>query len=124
MKKDAKNQKKSEEPTPEKAATPPPPEPAPQKDDQSSESNNKESQVKPKKIKRCGGNACSKCGKCTDWHYTGDIAYDYDRYQHKESYDICNPQRWLRSPNATCLVYTNGLIYSSGDFSILACQCN
>ena len=76
-----------------------------------------------KKNEFCGGNACPSCGKCIDWHYKGNLSVDHNLYKHNESHDICNPQRWYRNPNATCLVYTNALIYSTGNINAIICHC-
>ncbi|CAF1358718.1 unnamed protein product [Adineta steineri] len=125
MTKDTGKTKKSDEkPTEKRAETPPSSEPPKQESNESSKSNKTTSKKVLKKHKRCGGNACPDCGKCTDWKYNGDIHLDHLLHKHNESHALLNPQRWTRSPNATCLVYTNGFIYSTGDTSSVICQCS
>ncbi|CAF1276734.1 unnamed protein product [Adineta ricciae] len=55
-----------------------------------------------KSTRSCGGPACSYCGKCTDWHYNGNICEDYDQLLRHKSQNILHRHRWYVYPHATC----------------------
>ncbi|CAF1062876.1 unnamed protein product [Adineta steineri] len=50
----------------------------------------------------CYGNACPRCGKCTDWYYDGNIKDDMERCERGESKDINDAKHWHRRPNGAC----------------------
>ena len=56
----------------------------------------------------CCGNPCSRCRKCCDWRYSGNIDGDFERSKRGESNDIFEYKRWYRNPNGpsvTCSYY-------------------
>ncbi|CAF3011150.1 unnamed protein product [Rotaria sp. Silwood2] len=79
------------------------------------------------KLPKCRGNVCSRCGKCFDWYYDGDIDLDDERFSRGECYDICDENRWHRRPNGpsvTCCYFYNdhhGYLGNLNDFDICRC---
>ena len=55
-----------------------------------------------KPTRSCGGPACLSCGKCTDWHYDGNICKDYEQLLRRRSENILHRHRWFVYPDATC----------------------
>lgn len=78
---------------------------------------------------KCYGNACSRCGKCLDWCYTGDFDLDYERFNRLESYDILQERRWHRrpdGPSVTCSYFYGDHLGATGamyGFDLCRCGC-